>query len=140
MTGAERILCEMLSCGSLGLKMLDGVGYGWSEILNVADWPRDDMDFNLLMRAVVDLGIIYIREAVDDRICELEAIPNERELDEEEEDELRLLRSLNPDEDMRSYHNCLDTHVWIEKNGDIYKRYLQDALDEFCDNTGLEIG
>lgn len=53
---------------------------------------------------------------------------------------IELIRSLNTEEDVSSYHNWLDTHVWFEKNGDIYKRYLQDALEEFYENTGFEIG
>lgn len=33
----------------------------------------------------------------------------------------------------------LDTSVWIENNADVYAEYLQEALDEFTDNTGLRI-
>lgn len=141
MTGAESVLCEMFSCGSLDLKMLDDVVYDWGKVLDQADWPRADIDFNILMRGVIDLGIIEIRDAVGNRIAELEAIAfNERDLDSDEEEELMELRNLDPDKDIDSFHNCLDTHVWFEKNGDIYRRYLSDALDEFAENTGFEIG
>lgn len=140
MTGTESLLCEMLSCGSLDLKMLDDVGYDWGKILDQADWPRDDIDFNILMRGVIDLGIIEIRDAVGDRIAELEIIAlNERDLDGDEEEELLELRNLDPDNDIESYHNCLDTRVWFEDNGDIYRKYLSKALDKFADNTGFEI-
>ena len=34
MSGAQSLLCEMLSCGSSDLEMLDRIGYGWDEILD----------------------------------------------------------------------------------------------------------
>lgn len=131
------LLCEMLSCGTMDLELLDQIGYDWDEVLYQAGWPSENLDFNALMRAVVDVGIIHIQEAVDDRICELEAVQNERKLDDDEEDELRLLNSLRPDNDIRSYHNFLDTHVWFEHNGSIYRQYLPKALDSFEDNVGF---
>ncbi len=138
MNSKEKLLLAMLSCGTDDLAMLDDVRYDWYEVLEQLDWPDDGgFDFNSLMRAVVDLGIIHVKEAVNDRICELEAVINERDLDEAEEKELTSLRSIDPDDDIRSYHNCLDTNVWIENNADIYEGYLQDALDAFTDNTGL---
>lgn len=138
MTGAQRLLCEMLSCGTMDLELLDQVEYDWDEVLGQLDWPDGEgFTFNRLMRAVVDVGIIHIKEAVDDRICELESIENERELDEDEVEEMASLHRLEPDQDIHSYHNCLDTHVWFEQNGSIYRRYLTDALDNFEDNVGF---
>ena len=29
MSGAQSLLCEMLSCGSSDLEILDRIGYGW---------------------------------------------------------------------------------------------------------------
>lgn len=139
MTGAECMLCEMLSCGSMDLEMLDKVGYDWSEVLEQADWPQKGLGFNDIMRAVVGLGIIQIREAVDDRISELEGYESGDALGDGEEEELEVLRKLDPDDDIRSFHNRLDTHVWFEENSDIYRQYLSEALDEFANNTGLEI-
>lgn len=138
MNVAQSLLCEMLSCGSMDLELLDRVGYDWDEILDQAEWPSEGFDFNGLMRAVVDVGIIHIKDAVSDRICELEAVQlNGRELDDDEFEEKNALEGLDPDNDIRSYHNCLDTHVWFEHNGSIYRRYLPEALDSFEDNVGF---
>ena len=137
MSGAQSLLCEMLSCGSMDLELLDRVGYDWYEILDQAEWPIEGFDFNGLMRAVVSVGIIHIQEAVDYRICELEAFQNERELDENEVEEIDALRRLDPNNDIQSYHNCLDTHVWFNRNGPIYRRYLLGALDSFENNVGF---
>lgn len=137
MNGAQSLLCEMLSCGSMDLELLDRIGYNWGDVLDQMEWPGEGLDFNDLLRATVSVGIISIKGAVDDRLCELEAIPNERELDADEEEELSALRSLNPDDDIRGYYNCLDTHVWFEHNGPIYRRYLPDAVDDFEENVGF---
>lgn len=138
MTGTQSLLCEMLSCGTLDLELLDRVGYDWDEVLEQLDWPDGEgFNFNRLMRAVVDVGIIHIKQAVEDRICELEAVENERELDEDEAEEMEALRHLDPDQDIEGFFNCLDTHVWFRQNGSIYRRYLSSALDSFEDNVGF---
>lgn len=138
MTGTQSLLCEMLSCGTLDLELLDRVGYDWDEVLEQLDWPDGEgFNFNRLMRAVVDVGIIHIKQAVEDRICELEAVENERELDEDESEEMEALRHLDTDQDIEGFFNCLDTHVWFRQNGSIYRRYLSSALDSFEDNVGF---
>jgi hypothetical protein len=137
MSGAQSLLCEMLSCGSMDLEILDRIGYGWDEILDQMDWPRDGLDFNDVLRGAVSVGIIKLKEAIDDRICEIEAIPNERELDEDEEEELNTLRLLKPDDDIEGDFNFLATHVWFKNNGPVYRRYLSEAVDEFEDNVGF---
>lgn len=138
MTGTQSLLCEMLSCGTLDLELLDRVGYDWDEVLEQLDWPDGEgFTFNGLMRAVVGVGIIRIKQAVDDRICELEAVENERELDEDEVEEKEALQHLYPDQDIEGFFNCLDTHVWFRQNGPVYRRYLSSALDSFEDNVGF---
>ena len=138
MTGTQSLLCEMLSCGTLDLELLDRVGYDWDEVLEQLDWPDGEgFNFNRLMRAVVDVGIIHIKQAVEDRICELEAVENERELDEDESEEMEALRHLDTDQDIEGFFNCLDTHAWFRQNGSIYRRYLSSALDSFEDNVGF---
>lgn len=138
MNNKEKLLLTMLSCGTGDLAMLDDVQYDWREVLDQMDWPDDgNFNFNSLMRAVVDVGIIHIKETVENRICELKAASSEQKLDEDEKKELASLQVINPDKDIKSYHNWLDTNVWIQNNEEIYGKYLQDALDAFTDNTGL---
>ena len=73
MSGAQSLLCEMLSCGEADLDILDRIGFGWDEILDQMDWPRDGLDFNDVLRGAVSVGIINLKEAVSDRILVLEA-------------------------------------------------------------------
>lgn len=143
----EDFLMNLLNCGVLDLKLIDGVGYDWCDILDgetlgemLSDGSGRRETLNYIMRRVVEFGTDQLTTAVADRICELEAITNERELDADEEEELEALRTLNPEEDIESYHNFIDTHVWFENNADVYRTYLQEALDDFTEGTGFEIG
>lgn len=140
MSAKEDLLMTLLGCGSMDLEMLDDVRYDFDEIVDQLDGePIQDVGFNGLMRAVVDVGIIHIRDALQGRLDELNAADDE-DLGADEREELEALRQLDPDDDIRSFHNCLDTRVWFETNGDIYRQYLSETLDEFADNTGFEIG
>lgn len=142
----EDFLMNLLNCGVLDLKLIDGVGYDWCDILSeemihgiAGRSGNGSCAINFIMAEVVAFGIDQIETAISDRICELEAIPNERELDEDEEAELSALRTLNPDEDISGYYNCIATHVCLERNGSLYKQYLSEAIGDFEEGTGLEI-
>ena len=141
------LLAELLGCGFDDLHMLEDVTYDWCDILH-NDWEGlfdelykcckvGNIGLNYIMRLVVRYGAEQMDQAVQDRVCELEAIPNERELDEDEETKLTQLQTLNPLQDIRGYYNGLDTHVWFEQNRDIYCRYFKDAMKAFEDGTGL---
>ena len=101
MSGAQSLLCEMLSCGSMDLEILDRIGYGWDEILDQMDWPREGLDFNDVLRGAVSIGIINLKKAVSERILVLEAEESiHGKLEPEEAEELDALRLLNPDDDI----------------------------------------
>ena len=138
MSGEQIFLCEMLSCGEADLDILDRIGFGWDEILDQMDWPRDGLDFNDVLRGAVSVGIINLKEAVSDRILVLEAEESiHGKLESEEAEELEALRLLKPDDDIGGDFNFLATHVWFEKNSSTYRRYLPEAVDEFEDNVGF---
>ena len=138
MSGAQSLLCDMLSCGSMDLEMLDRIGYGWDEILGQMDWPCDGLDFNDVLRGAVSVGIINLKEAVDEKILALEAEENiNGMLEPEEAKELETLRLLKPDDDINGDFNFLATHIWFKNNGPLYRRYLPEVLDEFEDNVGF---
>ena len=94
----------------------------------------------MLMNEVFLYGFGEIENAVNARICELEAMPNERPLDASEEEELSALRMLEPYEDFSSFHNYIDTHVSCDRHWKTYKKYIPYALEEFEYNTGFNIG
>lgn len=135
MSGAESLLCEILSCGVDNLEMLDGFSLDWGEVLDQIDWPQYGLGFNDIMRGVFACGIIRIENEIDCHIRDLERSCSS----EEEEEELAALKLLNPNEDITAYFNCLDTYVYFRQNGEIYRRYAEYELNNFYDNTGFEI-
>ncbi len=134
--GSIALLCTMLNCGTLDLNMLDDVQYEWNEVLEQMDWPRDGLDFNDVLRAVVDLGIIGIKDWIMTRIRTLNVSAYQ---DADTAKELDMLHSLDPDEDIYASFNLQDTHIWFNSHKDIYLEYLGEALEEFESNTGLSI-
>lgn len=138
MNGAQSLLCEMLSCGEADLGILDRIGYDWEEILDQADWPYDSIDFNDILRAAVSVGIVNIKEALGDRMLELEKSQGiHGKLKPEEAEELKALRGLRPDKDIVGDFNFLATRVCLSNNGPVYRRYIPEALDDFESNVGF---
>jgi len=139
----EELLRTVLDCGYADLELLKAVKYDWNAVREHVVWNGEQKDgylFNSLMRGVVDLGIEHIAEAVNDRICELEAIHlNSRELDKDEGQELKDLNFLRPKRDIQGFFNYLDTSVWFKENGEIYQKYVPEAIESFEHNTGLEL-
>ena len=136
MTSREDFLMQILDCGILDLSLIDGVKYDWCDIIGEL---HGNFDLNIVMNEVFLYGFGEIENEVNARICELEAIPNERPLDVAEEEELSALRMLEPYEDFSSFHNYIDTHVNCDRYTHIYKVYMADALEEFERNTGFNI-
>ena len=137
----EDLLTSILDCGYGDLYLLEDCQYDIGYIVEDCIATFENLDINNLVSIMFDYGLRDIEEAISDRICELEAIQNERELDEDEEEELTALRTLEPFEDMQSFYNYIDTHIWIDADEkvDTYKKYMQEALDHFCEMTGFEI-
>lgn len=142
----EDFLTALLNCGILDLKLIDDVGYDWYDILDseVLEWMFSDGNgqretLNYIMRRVVEFGIGKLNAELElqkDYLMQGEA---DGDLSECEKEKLEKLKLLDPWEDIESYHNCADTHVWFEKNADVYRTYLQEALDAFAEGTGFEI-
>ncbi len=132
MTGRESLLTAILDCGTDDLSLLDDVQYDWDDIFKRLE--DDTHDLNSVMREVFQVGYEDIQIAVVNHICDLESSGN---LDDDEADELTLLRELDASEDFDSYHNYLDTHVWCRNHADTYRKYMMEALEEFEENTGF---
>lgn len=142
MSNLEALVCNLLKCGPADLAMLERVGFDWPDVIDATGWKGSsftDMDFNSLMDAVVYLGKMAIKAAVNNSLSDLEILEQRGELTEEKFEELFQFHYLDPEEDIQSYHNYLDTHVWFEKNGAIYRKHFAEELDEFAKNVGIEI-
>lgn len=140
-TAREDILMTLFHCGICDLSLLDGIQYDAEEVMGQLEgFSIDDLSINMYTRAAFDLGFIEIRETVEKRVEELKSYAAaDGGLSEEEQEELDNILRLDPDEDFGSFHNCIDTHAYFEKNAEVYRRYFQDALDSFENNTGFPL-
>ena len=135
LTKRDELLRALLKCGSMDLSLLDDVKYDWADVLEQLDrWLLEELDFNNLMRGVVSVGIIALRDKIDERVEELEA---QDEINDDEKAELEALKTLDPDQDIEGYFNCLDTHVQFANNASVYQQYLSDAIDAFENGVGI---
>ena len=136
-TKRDDLLMAMLGCGLYDLSLIDDVNYDNCDVLEQCGTTAPS--FRDYIVAAFELGIRDIEQARDDRLCELEAITDVRDLDPEEEQEKAALEELSPAADIGWYFNYLDTHVYFTDNEDVYQTFLPDALDKFCYYTGFEI-
>lgn len=140
-TSREDFLMTLLHCGSLDLKLIDDVNYDWCDILDDAllEGDIERLKINNIMRAVFSYGLLQIKDAIEDRVAYLKGMAETKRLKGKQAEELKALQVLDVDDDFESFHNCIDTHIWCEKHGDIYKKYMSKALDDFAEGTGFEI-
>lgn len=141
MSNKDDLLMYILNCGFLDLPMLEG-DYDWCDVLDADDLQqmldlraKGEVVLNYILLRRVEFGLDAIDVALEDRINELRS----RELEDEEFEELDTLMELSPYDDINGYFNCIDTHVWFEKNDTAYLKYLPEAIQDFELGTGLDI-
>ena len=137
MVNQNAVLKTVLECGMDGLRMLDDIGYDLGEI--VEDMIARDIKptLNAIMGEVFRKGVEELEQLINDRICELEAACNERDLDEDEETALEVLRDLTPRRDISWFCNCLDTRIRFDENEEIYREYLSEEISKVEDYMGF---
>lgn len=132
----EELLAELLNCGYYDVSLLKDCKYSFGYLIENCKYAfGNDVNVNNLVRIMFEIGIDEIEESISDRIREYD--PEQASDDEREEHESLLL--LNPHEDIESFHNYLDTSIWVTEHKELYERYLQDELDCFYEMTGFEI-
>ena len=140
MSFKDDLLIELLGCGYADLSVLEGCKYDFSDIIEECYSVYGKLELNALAKIMFDFGIREIGEYIDNRIDELaNYVEEEDELPEELREELNALRDLYVYEDIQSFHNFLDTSIWICNHNDVYKKYLGEALLTFEENTGYYI-
>lgn len=122
MTNLQGFMMTVLDCGVADLCILDNVNYEWSNILTDKSLISDIIDasekcqaINWITMLVVDYGKSKIKERISSRINELLNCARDSRMTDFEHDELEALRTLNPDDDIRSLHNSVDSHTLSER-------------------------
>lgn len=117
--------------------MLLDVTYDWDDIFEECSLPVNP-DFNDLMGAALEYGLVQLQDAINSRIDELKDVSTD-EITEEEKEELSELEKLDTNQDFDIYLNCIDTHLTCMHHQSIYNEYLLDAIKEVEDGVGLEV-
>lgn len=142
MTGAESLLCSLLECGTCDLSILDNVGYDLGEIAEDLQNSGIKPTLNAITEEIFRKGQRELKEALDDKISELESEMDDCEEDSEEYDDLQEqideLECCDPEEDVSWFCNCLDTSVYFVNNEEIYRKYLEDEISDIEENMGFE--
>lgn len=141
----EDILMVLLECGSLDLQILEGVGYDLGDIVEELSADGIKPTLNVITDEIFRRGQCELVAAVEDAIQERKDQQAETDDTKEGEteydrlqDEIDELESLNPEEDMDWFCNCLDTSCWFSNNEEIYRKYIPEAISNIEDNMGFE--
>lgn len=141
----EDLLRMFLDCGSLDLSVLDGIEYDLCEIVEELYAEGIRPTLNAITDAVFRRGQMDLREAVENAISERreqqdETDDNDEGIEEYDwlQSEIDDLETLDPEEDMGWYCNCLDTSCWFDAHESIYRKYLADEISEIEDKMGFE--
>ena len=130
----ETILCCLLDCGTADLSLLDDFTGDLYDVIEDCRQELGDTNINHVVNVIFDIGTQEIQSFVNGRIAELEALGQPTE---EEKEELGALRQCDPYNDVRSYHNYLDTSVWFEEHAEIYAKYARPGIEAFEELTGF---
>lgn len=144
----ELLLCALLDCGSLDLRIINDCEYDVSEVLEVVDeFCFEKIDLGAIAVAIVEIAKREISNAIDEKLENFKEELKEL-LEESEENQnsaeienyhsmITDLESLNPHEDFELYFNYLDTHVSCVKNATIYKDLLAIEIDTISGTSGM---
>ena len=141
MAALDEICCAFLECGYLDLQILDDVGYSIGEIIDDLREEGINPTLNAITDEIFHKGVEDLKEKIDDRIRDLEYGLESCDDDEREDmvQQQEALLSLDPDEDIEWFCNCLDTSIYYVNNREIYEKYLEaDITDIECD-MGFDI-
>lgn len=135
----DTVLSCLLDCGTADLSLLDDVDVDIYQVIEECKEEIGSTNINEVMWVIFQKGFAEIQNAIEARIQDLEEYVEDGSADDEDREELEQLRELDPYNDFDSYHNYLDTHVWAQQHGEIYRQYLGDALETFEQITGFSI-
>lgn len=137
MTNQEVILCNLLKCGTLDLPYLEGINYEVGDIVNeiIYNYGIENLSLNAIFTEVFNYGIRDLQEVIENAISNLE---NEVENDDELKEEFEDIKSLNTENDIEYYCNCLDTSIYFTNNENIYRKYFEDEISNIEYNMGFD--
>lgn len=143
MSGTDSLLMSLLECGILDLSILDDVGYDLGDIADELIGEGIKPTLNAITGEIFRKGQEELREKLKDAIEDVKQGMEEAEDEEDAEEyeklkeKLEALESLDPEEDIDWFCNCLDTSIWFRENEEIYREYLSNEISDVEDNMGF---
>lgn len=132
-----RLLTQLLDCGANDIEMLKDCQYDINAICEslLEDGIRPTLE-NIL-HYIFEEARMQLRYAVHNRICDIEHETYSRDLTEDELDELYLLRSLKPNEDVIWEVNYSCSCLYLKRREE-YLCVLESEIREIEENCGFE--
>lgn len=122
MSNQNVVLKAILECGTDDLLVLDDIGYDLEDIVDDLTAEGVKPTLNAITGTVFRKGVEELTQLISDRLCE----PGE----DDSEEVLAAIRSLNPEKDIGWFCNCLDTHIYFQENETIYREHLADEISQ----------
>ena len=125
MSYKDEILQTLFGGGILDYEMLDKCDYSFEDILQKIEMftSREEMEFNDILIGAIDIYRENIQNIIDKKI----------------EEGIEELKELNAYDDIESFANYLDTHIFMsnEETRKIYKEFLEKEIEEEDEKIGF---
>ena len=138
------LLCNFLDCGYLDLYILDDTDEDFlMEAIENLKFNGLSPTLNMITDEMFNMVKGEIIAALEVRIDELGSDEANGYAGEYELTELEKIKTLNPEEDIEWFCNCLDTSIYFicsDEKEAIYREYFGDLIDELESKMGFDIG
>lgn len=137
------LLTSVLRCGSADLEILANCEYPMDDVINESNGLDSELSVNGLCYAMFQLALYDVQNAIDARKEELletfQDKENDGTLTEEERSDWVTLKNteFNVYDDTESFHNFIDTDIYIHFNEDLYRKFFPEALEIMEEKTGF---
>lgn len=142
MKGREELLCGILGCGFLDLRMIDDCRYDMTQIFNDLKESHKDVSLNAVIEEIFRLGVFELEEMVsilkEDTEIRLKRVSKGSKLERLLNEQMEEINSLCPKEDVVWHTNFLDSDIGFLKNESVYRKYLPGEISEIEDDMGFE--
>ena len=129
MSNQNVIMKAILECGTDDFCVLDDIEYDLGDIVDDLMAEGVKPTLNAITGRVFRKGVEELTQLISDRLCE----PG----DDDSEEVLASIRSLNPERDIGWFCNCLDTHIYFLENEAIYREHLSEEIAQVESNMGF---
>ena len=138
----EGLLCGILGCGFLDLRIIDDCRYDMTQICNDLKESHKDVSLNAVIEEIFRLGVLELEEMVsirkEDTEIRLESAVKGSKLERLLNEQMEEIKSLCPKEDVVWYTNFLDSDIRFLKNESVYRKYFPGEISEIEDDIGFE--